>query len=142
MLLIPAAEFQQFQDILETTTGQCPVLHEFTGVLQPYVQLCEQYQFTLATAESATLDLLYKISTITFLLLSKGFCLPADLAEEVLEREGEEIGGGGAGGGEVGEDDVTEEFDEEDLDDPLTDEQKARVRKMAYPGCAEMFKLF
>ena len=91
----------------------------------PYINLSNHFISYQRNVESGAFDLLYKVCTLAFLVLSRGFCLPGDIADEVLEREGEEIGGGGAGGGKAGEDDVTEEFDEEDLDDALPEDSKA-----------------
>merc|ERR1712037_441439 len=75
--------------------------------------------------EIYNIALLDQLSTIAYLVLNRGFCLPEYIADDVLEQEGEEIGGGGAGGGQAGTDDVTEEFEEEDLDDPLPGDSKA-----------------
>ena len=98
------------------------------NLIQPFISLSKNFIQSGLTMESSLHKLLYTISSVTSFLLQRGFCLPAELADEILEQEGAEIGGGGAGAGEAGENDVSEQFDKEDLEDPLEGEEASDAK--------------
>ena len=109
-------------------TGQNKELAQTITLLQPFVALAKNFTRGASAMEEALHKLLYTISTVTSFLLQRGFCLPAELADEILEQEGAEIGGGGAGAGEAGENDVSEQFDKEDLEDPLEGDEASDAK--------------
>ena len=123
-LTIPEAECEIFEKLFSDSRGHVPRQLEFMSFLKSYCEISDTLASELIMTETVTINLLDKVSTVGFLVLSRGFCLPEDIADEVLEREGEEVSGGGAGGGEAGDEDVTEQFDEEDLEDPLEGDSK------------------
>ena len=124
-LTIPENEVIIFKNHFEASQGHVPRLFEFMTFLNSFCEISDSVAAQLLMTETVTINLLDKVSTVGFLVLSRGFCLPEDIADDVLEREGEEVSGGGAGGGEAGDEDVTEQFDEEDLEDPLEGDSKA-----------------
>jgi midasin (ATPase involved in ribosome maturation) len=124
--IIPEREFADFSSFYSQILGKSEELTIFiTKIIHPYINLAKSMLSHFHHMEIYNIALLDQLSTISFLVLSRGFCLPEDIADDVLEQEGEEIGGGGAGGGQAGTDDVTEEFEEDDLDDPLPGDSKA-----------------
>ena len=89
-------------------------------LIGPFIDMSDNFVKIGHQLHEALEKVLYTMSSVTSFLLQRGFCLPEDIADEILEQESQEaIGGGGAGAGEAGENDVSEEFDKEDLEDPL-----------------------
>ena len=89
-------------------------------LIGPFIEMSDNFVKIGHQLHEALEKVLYTMSSVTSFLLQRGFCLPEDIADEILEQESQEaIGGGGAGAGEAGENDVSEEFDKEDLEDPL-----------------------
>ena len=124
-LALPEEEFSKIKSEILNLSGRHEVFPEFLKLINPFVEMSKFILILGEQLESGFHKMIYTHSSICSFLLQRGFCLPEDIADEVLEQEGAEIGGGGAGAGDAGENDVSEEFDKEDLEDPLEGEDDA-----------------